>query len=516
MANAVLKSQKNISNKENITLGSDIGVIKKIKNTHTEELIISICGFIGTDINSFIRNLQNVLVDDFKYETKVIKMSEFIVQKSSMINSDITKITQIDRYNQLIECGNDLRERFGKSVLAELAINQIITDRIPNKESSFYQSKRVCYIINSIKNQEELDLFNLVYQGIHFSFGIFSSINDREKYLKNNKSMTLSEIYQIIDRDSGEEFKHGQTVRDTFTESDFFINVSDTEKSLKVKIERYLSLIFNSNIITPTSEETAMYQASSAANNSACLSRQVGAALTDSDNNIISLGWNDVPKYGGNLYSNESKSDFRCMNFNNQTKCWNDQEKNLISKELTKILLDEKLINQENEEQVFNKIRNSKIKSLVEFSRSIHAEMHALIIGSQIAGDKVKGGKIYITTYPCHNCARHLIVAGIEEIYYIEPYRKSLTMKLHYDAMTENNENNKVKILMYEGVSPRKYMDLFKMIQNSRKNSSGEMIDYIKNNIQPKKTLSLQAIPTLESLVTKDLISKKLLNETEE
>ena len=64
--------------------------------------------------------------------------------------------------------------------------------------------------------------------------------------------------------------------------------------------------------------------------------------------------------------------------------------------------------------ELFKKVRNSKIKSIVEFSRAIHAEMHAIITASQTAGERGRDGSLYITTYPCHNCARHIIVAGIK------------------------------------------------------------------------------------------------------
>ena len=63
--------------------------------------------------------------------------------------------------------------------------------------------------------------------------------------------------------------------------------------------------------------------------------------------------------------------------------------------------------------------KSSRIKSLIEFSRSIHAEMHAIITGSQLGGDRMIGGSLYCTTYPCHNCARHIILAGIKKVYYI-------------------------------------------------------------------------------------------------
>ncbi len=68
------------------------------------------------------------------------------------------------------------------------------------------------------------------------------------------------------------------------------------QPKLQEKINRFLHLVFETSIITPTIEETAMYNPKAAAGNSACLSRQVGACIIDNNNTVISIGWNDVPK----------------------------------------------------------------------------------------------------------------------------------------------------------------------------------------------------------------------------
>src|SRR5690606_6216358 len=75
------------------------------------------------------------------------------------------------------------------------------------------------------------------------------------------------------------------------------------------------------------------------------------------------------------------------------------------------------------------------ISSLIEFSRSIHAEMDAILSASR-EGISTVGCDLYVTTYPCHSCARHLVAAGIRRVYYVEPYIKSLALELHSDAIT--------------------------------------------------------------------------------
>lgn len=66
---------------------------------------------------------------------------------------------------------------------------------------------------------------------------------------------------------------------------------------LKMNIIRYLSLMMHPGLVPPTPIERCMQLAYTAKVNSGCISRQTGAVVTDSQYNIISLGWNDVP-YG--------------------------------------------------------------------------------------------------------------------------------------------------------------------------------------------------------------------------
>ncbi len=53
---------------------------------------------------------------------------------------------------------------------------------------------------------------------------------------------------------------------------------------------------------------------------------------------------------------------------------------------------------------------------------TIHAEINALIYCAR-EGIKVKGTRCYLTHYPCLNCTKALIQAGISKIYYLEAYR---------------------------------------------------------------------------------------------
>lgn len=86
-------------------------------------------------------------------------------------------------------------------------------------------------------------------------------------------------------------------------------------------------------------------------------------------------------------------------------------------------------------------------------------------------------------------------------------------LKLHSDAITEDeSDKEKVVILMYDGVSPSRYLQLFKMYHNNRKDNTGtgEPIEADLKKARPKVMLSLEAIPVLELMVSDELGKKGL------
>lgn len=200
-----------------------------------------------------------------------------------------------------------------------------------------------------------------------------------------------------------------------------------------------------------------MFAAFSASLQSACLSRQVGAAITDVNGNVVSLGKNDVPKPFGGLYSaDDGEHDHRCIHKGG--KCYNDTHKLKIKNRIIQTLQKNKI---ENIQSVVDEIYESGISSLIEFSRSIHAEMDAITTIARRGNASTDGCYLYTTTYPCHNCARHIVASGIKRVFYIQPYEKSLALDLHDDAITGSNQSGKVSFEAFEGVSPRRYSKFF-------------------------------------------------------
>lgn len=488
-----------------------------LSSTHTEELVIALCGPIGSPLHDVADKLTEMLKQPFGYtECDVIRLSQFIENQADVSKREISKNTA-KRIHDLIDLGNEMRVGYGSSVLAELAVHQIRVDReLSGKDvdGGQYVTRRKCHIIDSIKNQEELDLLRTVYRESLYVVGVFAPIENRNERM-HKKGLSPQEIAGLMDRDSGEEQSGGQTVSDTFPQCDFFLRMdSNTDTQLRSQIERFLHLILGTKIITPTRAEAAMYAAATAAGSSACLSRQVGAAVTDEAGELLAIGWNDVPKAFGDLYISDLKKDpngdqdKRCWNHGG--KCHNDEEKTLLSNHLLEVLKD--FIPVEKHDAAAKAVLgNKRLKGLIEFSRSIHAEMHAILTALRQTGGRVKGGSLYVTTYPCHSCARHIVAAGIRHVYFIEPYKKILAIKLHGDAISESEKDqDRVQFLPYDGVAPSRYLSLFRMIPDSRK-KNGVVIRVDPSTARPKLEKSLEALPALESLVVKSLRSKKLV-----
>ena len=98
----------------------------------------------------------------------------------------------------------------------------------------------------------------------------------------------------------------------------------------------------------------------------------------------------------------------------------------------------------------------------------VHAEMEALLACAR-NGTSCRNGSLFCTTFPCHNCAKHIIAAGIQRVVYVEPYQKSKAEEFHPDALYlgfsrhEPKKDERVRFEPFVGVGPRRFLDLFSM-----------------------------------------------------
>lgn len=108
-------------------------------------------------------------------------------------------------------------------------------------------------------------------------------------------------------------------------------------------------------------------------------------------------------------------------------------------------------------------LKETSVVDITEFGRAVHAEMEALLSSAR-SGISPRGATLYCTTFPCHNCAKHLVAAGVERVVYVEPYPKSQAEDLHSDAISfDRPAAGKVSFEPFVGLGPRRYFDLFAM-----------------------------------------------------
>lgn len=255
-----------------------------------------------------------------------------------------------------------------------------------------------------------------------------------------------------------------QNVESCLQDADIFINNEEDNEShilLKKKLIRYVSLIMNPGLVLPTPVERCMQFAYTAKLNSGCISRQVGAAITDANYHLLSIGWNQQPE--GQLpcsyrdlcslyykWSTESYSEYEC----------DDKEdiQKFIEKPVTDLLSQPKCpLNVKGKlpafcfKDVYNSITGTNNQV---HPRSLHAEETAFLNLKQY---DCTGGILFTTSSPCELCAKKARYMGIKTIYYIEPYA-GLSFS---HVLKIGNISTQPKMLLFSGAVGRAYTQLY-------------------------------------------------------
>lgn len=483
---------------------------ERLKLRESNEIVVAFAGPIGAGIQSIINKTRGSLIELGYSRIKIVKLSQFLSEKleAGSLNQnspDPGKSSRFSHYRKLQHAGRELRERTqNMQILAEYAVQQIVVDREHSREKGEAHNSRVAYLIDQLKRPEEVELLRALYRNIFYLIGVTKPYEQRKKLLEE-EGVYEEETENLMDIDRNEEGKGGQRLDKTLHLSDFFVR-NDSTLDRRDSIKRFLSLIHGDKGRTPDRLETGMYAAYAAGLRSACLSRQVGAAITNGSNEIIATGCNDVPAPLGGLYSANSPFDRRCIHQDGGT-CFNDREKRKLQESIGKVVR-QKLKNLSlgkpiDEDWVSDLLESfydqTRLGSLIEFSRSVHAEMDAIVSLARAGGTGLSGATLYTTTFPCHSCARHIVAAGISEVYYIEPYEKSMAEILHKDAISfeepreaTNDDGNsakeypRVKFLHFEGVAPRLFATAFRA-EGRKEKRSGKFIPISKDN--PTKIL---------------------------
>jgi deoxycytidylate deaminase len=447
---------------------------EKLEAGHCDHLFIAMVGNVGSGVTTSAEIIRRELETEYGYKVDILRISSLIESSDLGLERGLASLPVDDKVDAYQTCGNDLRSRSGDDYLARRAIDFAL--------KTVDSSQRRAIIFDSFKHPDEIAILKRCFEERLLTFTVFCPARIRKERLER-KGISGGIIDRIFERDEFELDKHGQKVRDTAYLSDFFIrNSHDNKTALNRSVKRYLQIIFAAKIHSPTSDESGMAKAFGAAANSACLSRQVGAAVYDQNGKLLATGCNDVPKFGGGLYGEDmgEHADHRCFNWRDGH-CHNDFEKSAIYQELVYTLIRRGLGARGDELRghIIERIKSTRVKDLIEFSRSVHAEMDAIVSVSRHGTGSTINGTLYSKTFPCHNCARHIVAAGIKRVVFVEPYPKSLALKLHSDAITvkDDEQDDHVFFVQYEGVSPKVFSRFFNVERSRKVNGLVEKVE---------------------------------------
>ena len=445
------------------------------------EIVIGLVGAVGTNL----RNIASLIKDRLRiydYACDVINISSDVIAK--LIPNPVETSNEYERISKYMDLGDQIRKESRTNAALALGAVAKISSMRSEEEGEPKPSKRKAYIIKSLKHQDEVAKLRYTYGSGFYLFGIYGDENNRLDFLVNTKNMREEDAKDLIKRDEDESItvgKHGQQTRSTFQLSDFFINDEHDIQKLRNSLHRILDILLGHPFKTPTFDEYAMFIAYTTSLRSADLSRQIGAVIAN-NNEIISSGVNDCPKSGGGLYWPEYDVDEKC--YIDQTD-GRDYMLGYDSNKIEQLSIIKSILeslDMEVSTENINIVKNSKIRHLTEYGRVVHAEMEAILMAAR-NNISCRNATLYCTTFPCHNCAKHIIASGIKKVIYIEPYPKSKAFDFYKDAIDHNNNNNKVEFTPFIGIGPRRYIQMFAMTSGYgydkiRKNKEGYKVEW--------------------------------------
>lgn len=482
------------------------------------EIIIGIVARLGTKIDLLTKHIKTK-AKELNYKVEEIRISSLMSDANyigkKLINDKsikqyITNIKSNDKdIRSKMDLGNTIRKKTNNNAyMSLLAVKKIIESRNKNNQKTIY-------IIRQLKRKEEIELLNEIYGHSFIQLSAYSS--DKSVKDELSKHYNEDEIEEIINRDHCENKSYGQDIENCFSKAHYFIS-EDVSKPLLDQVERFLKILSCHPFIQPTYDEYFMAHANLASLRSMDLTRQVGAAIVDKNNRLISIGYNEVQGLRGPL--SQENDDNKYFEYNKEYE-FNSFKRDQITKDIINKIKEKKIVSCHCLAQELYPVIHKGIEP-IEYMRATHAEMAAIIDAAK-RGYKICNATMYVNTHPCHLCMKHIIAAGINNVIYITPYPKNKVFEMFNDFITyDEPSKNKLTISPFVGVSPLRYFYVFDIRFKSRKktganknykiNMPNHEYEYFPNYIKYNNPITYQ---TKETAIQKSL-SKINENNTDQ
>ncbi|MGH0031864.1 MAG: anti-phage dCTP deaminase, partial [Myxococcota bacterium] len=422
------------------------------------ELVVGLVAAVGTPLD-LVQNVLSELFAERGYSMELLHLSGYL--DSFELEARKEGEGESERLDSAMNRGNEARRKTERDdILALAAIADIRSKR--GEEPGPLPGR--AFVLRQLKRPEEVELLRRTYGEGFVLLGVFCRRAERKRQLEL-KGIGPDDAEALILRDEHEVELGGQALRTTFHLADLFVEVGDSRDACSDALKRVIHLLFGLGITTPTKAEYGMFHAYAASLRSSQLGRQVGAALLSDLGDLISVGANEVPRFDGGLYWEGEKPDVRDHKRGRDSS--DEAEEEIVREVLDRIDPEWNAATPGEKQRLIigrlEKLRSTRITSLTEFGRAVHAEAEAIVSAARL-GTSTLGSALYCTTFPCHVCAKHIVAAGIRSVTYIEPYPKSRALDLHEDSISlEDDDKKKVVFRPFVGVAPRAFPRLFSM-----------------------------------------------------
>jgi deoxycytidylate deaminase len=456
------------------------------------ELVFALVCPVGTPTPAFLKALEGDLLG-YGYSSERIKLSTILADEAGSRGDSLPSSTEDVRIAALMDEGDRLcRQMSRPSAVALLGVAEIRARRqerhvsggaTPDQTGALQDLpvERAAWILDSVKRPGEILQLRALYGDHVIVVGLNATRARRVKALVDRltpqrKSFgaeaLLAAAEALIERDLTESDEYGQNTLRAFPMSDVFIDVDDDD-GVAAQVTRLSDLLFGSpDFPVPTDAEYGMHLAQTSSTRSPELGLKVGAAILGAGQTVVSLGANAHPVPTGSPAFDESALEIRALVI--------DTLRQLGQGVLLQEALDALGADPDGyaADLIRGPLKSAAINALIEFQPTVHAEMDALLSALK-SGHEVTGATVYVTAYPCHNCAKHLLALGLQ-VRYLEPYPKSRAAAM-YGAQIGGTFGP------FIGVAPRRY-HLFETEGDSKTDEGGrkpwEQPD--KHGAQPK------------------------------
>lgn len=390
------------------------------------------------------------------YRTKIMgQVKEFV---------EITKLFQywgnnIRKYKDIEVKDEEVAEP------SELAatINKII--KLMRKVASI-EGKGTFIIIDALRNPYEVYYFRERYSAFYLM-----SITTNEKHRRENLAKANYRADEIDELDGMEYPSKRKDIKPSYSSLDVerCVEISDIHVShnneqieqnydLKRQIIHFVSLILHPGLVQPTHEERLMQIAYTAKLNSGCISRQVGAVVTDKNYSVKAIGWNTVAK-------GQTPCSLRCLqdlHELNDLAAFSEFEKSDLKfrEEVCRYMQEYKKTKDRLKgiplafcfKDLYTSLKGEKNQV---HTRSLHAEENAFLQLAKYGSEGIDGGFLFTTASPCELCAKKAYQLGITKVFYIDIY-PGISASHIFQA-----GERKIELIPFRGAIGRAYEALY-------------------------------------------------------